>query len=94
MVVALLSLLAVRPNGARSVHRQRRRDPDVVDERVVGEAHAFGRGMGSEATTVHEVDDVDASHEHEMIGEQTTMTTPPHGLTAHHGRRLACGEGQ
>src|SRR6266496_1990666 len=38
---------------------QRQRDLDVVDEVVVGDANSGGRGMGTEASVVHEVHDVD-----------------------------------
>ena len=41
---------------------------------------------------MHDVDDVQTSHEDEVVSEQTTMAPPPQRLAAHHDRRLARGE--
>ena len=43
--------------------------------------------MGTQPTVVHDVGDFDTAHEHEVVGQQTTMATPPQRLAAHHGRR-------
>jgi hypothetical protein len=40
------------------------------------------------------VNDVSAVNEHEIVGEQSTVATPPHRLAAHNGQRLSSGETQ
>ena len=82
------------PRGATSglVERHGRRDPDVVDERVAVEAHALRRDVGSEAAVVHEVHDVDAAYEDEVVGDQAPMASPPQRLAAHDRRRRTCGD--
>ena len=43
---------------------------------------------------MHQVADVDAAYQHEIVGKQATMATPPHRLAAHHRQDSLVGEGQ
>jgi hypothetical protein len=77
--LAALAVWSACPHrSATSGSRERWSGPDVVDERVVSEAHTLGGDVQGEPAIVHEVDNLDALNQREMIGEQTPMTTPPH----------------
>lgn len=39
------------------------------------------------SAVLHQMDDLHAPHQHQMVGQQTTVATPPHRLAAHHRRQ-------
>ena len=60
----------------------------VVDERPIQEADPLRDGVGDVSTIVHEVHDLDRSDQHEVVGEQSPMATPPERFAAHHRGRF------
>src|SRR3546814_14636322 len=66
----------------------------VVDDGAVGDAGAVGERVRGVAAVVHQVDDVDATHADQVIGEQAAVAAPPHRLAAHHGDGRFGGESQ
>ena len=58
------------------------RNRDVVNERVAHEAHPRSQDVGSETTVVHQVNDVGAVNEDEIVGEQTAVDTDSLHITA------------
>ncbi len=60
---------------------------DVVDDRVAVPAGAVGDRVRRATAVVHQVDDLDVTDEHQVVGQQAPMTAPPDRLAAH-DRRL------
>ena len=80
---------------AGSVAQQGHLGADVVDEGAIFcPAHAGSGDMGDQATVRHEVENLGAFHEHEVVGDKPTMASPPDGLTAHHDRWLASSQAE
>ena len=49
--------------------------------------------MGGDPAVVHDVEYGDAAYQREVIGDQTSMAPPPHGLAAHHGAQMGNNRG-
>ena len=56
------------------------------------ETDTFSRLVLRVTPVVHQVPDLYLAHEYQVIGEQTTVAAPPHGLAAHHRKIVTTGE--
>lgn len=52
--------------------------PQVIHERVAGEAHPIGRRVRCPSSIVHQVDHIDPTHQDQVIRKEPTVTSPPH----------------